>query len=274
MRQFGRVLELKIGNRKESIVINNLRVTFSIKKTLSSEPNTAEISVYNLNDSNRNLITGKQYHFLELSVCYKEDVLRLIFCGDILTVENKLTGQDIITTMRCGDGHRAYTEKTIIKTMQKGQKDSDFLNEAVSSFGVQKGAINLPNDRVLPRGKVMMCDTREAMHKIAINNNADWSIQDDQLVVIPKNKALANNEGWVISRNTGMIGSPKKSNDGLEVTTLCNPHYRIGSLVRVESKLTEYNGDYKVKSIEHNGDLYGTNWHSKLVCTAGKFEKV
>ena len=274
MRQFGRVLELKIGNRKESIVINNLRVTFSIKKTLTSEPNTAEISVYNLNNSNRNLITSKQYNFLELSVCYKEDVLRLIFCGDILTVENKLIGQDTITTMRCGDGHRAYTEKTIIKTMQKGQKDSDFLNEAVSSFGVQKGAINLPNDRVLPRGKVLMCDTREAMHKIAINNNADWSIQDNQLVVIPKNKALANNEGWVISRNTGMIGSPQKSNEGLEVTTLCNPHYRIGSLVRVESKLTEYNGDYKVKSIEHNGDLYGSNWHSKLVCTGGKFEKV
>ena len=274
MRQFGRVLELKIGNRKESIVINNLRVTFSIKKTLTSEPNTAEISVYNLNNSNRNLITSKQYHFLELSVCYKEDVLRLIFCGDILTVENKLTGQDIITTMRCGDGHRAYTEKTIIKTMQKGQKDSDFLNEAVSSFGVQKGAINLPNDRTLPRGKVLMCDTRETMHKIAINNNADWSIQDDQLVVIPKNKALANNDGWVISRNTGMIGSPKKTNDGLEITTLCNPHYRIGSLVRVESKLSEYNGDYKIKSIEHNGDLYGTNWHSKLVCTGGKFEKV
>lgn len=274
MKQFGRVLEFKIGNRKECIIINNLRVTFSIKKTLSSEPNTAEISVYNLNNSNRNLITSKQYHFLELSVCYKEDVLRLIFCGDILTVENKLTGQDIITTMRCGDGHRAYTEKTIIKTMQKGQKDSDFLNEAVSSFGVQKGEINLPNDRILPRGKVMMCDTREVMHKIAINNNADWSIQDDQLVVIPKNKALANSEGWVISKTTGMIGSPKKSNEGLEITTLCNPHYRIGSLVRVDSVLTEYNGDYKIKSIEHNGDLYGTNWHSKLVCIGGKFNKV
>ena len=92
----------------------------------------------------------------------------------------------------CHQVIRAYTEKTIVKTMQKGQKDSDFLNEAVSSFDVHKGAIDLPNDRVLPRGKVMMCYTREAMHKIAINNNADWSIQDDQLVVIPKNKAFAN----------------------------------------------------------------------------------
>ena len=154
-------------------------------------------------------------------------MLRLIFCVEILKVENKLTGQDIITTMKCADGHRAYTEKTIIKTMEKGQKDSDFLNEAVSSFGVQRGSINLPNDRVLPRGKVMMCDTRDVMHKIAINNNADWSIQDDQLVVIPKDRALANNEGWVISRTTGMIGSPQKTDKGLEVTTLCNPQYRI-----------------------------------------------
>jgi hypothetical protein len=57
VRQFGRVLAVKIGNRKESIAINNLRVTFSIKKTLTSEPNTGEISVYNLNDNNRNLIS-------------------------------------------------------------------------------------------------------------------------------------------------------------------------------------------------------------------------
>lgn len=274
MQQFGRVLELKIGNRIESMVINNLRVTFSIKKTLTSEPNTGEISIYNLNDSTRNLITSKQYYFLELSVCYKEDILRLIFSGDILTIENKLTGQDIITTLRCGDGQRAYTEKTIVKTMEKGQQDSDFLNEAVSSFEVQRGVIDLPNDRFLPRGKVMMCDVRDIMNKIAINNNADWSIQNGQLFVIPKDKALANDEGWLISRTTGMIGSPRKSNQGIEITTLCNPHYKIGSLVRVESKLTEFNGDYKIKTIEHNGDLYGTNWHSKLVCIDGQFDEI
>lgn len=59
-----------------------------------------------------------------------------------------------------------------------------------------------------------MSDTREAMHKGAINNNVDWSIQDDQLVVIAKNKALVNNKSWVISRNTGMIGNPKKLTTG------------------------------------------------------------
>ena len=274
MRQFGRMLQLKIGNQNESIIIDHLRVTFSIKKTLTSDPNAAEISIYNLNDSNRNLIATKQYHLLELSVCYKDDMLRLIFCGDIINVENKLNDKDIITVLRCGDGYKAFTEKTIIKTVAKGQTDNDLLNEAANSFGIQKGSINLPNDRVLPRGKVMMCDTREVMHEIAINQNADWFIQDGQLFIIPKNKGLANNEGWVISRTTGMIGIPQKNNEEVEVKTLCNPHYKVGSIVRIESRVSECNGDYKIKSIEHNGDLYGSNWYSKLVCTSGEFEEI
>ena len=50
--------------------------------------------------------------------------------------------------------------------------------------------------------------------------------------------------------------------------------HRDKPLVRIESNSTEYNGDYKIISIEHNGDLYGFNWHSKLVCICGKFDKV
>jgi len=32
MRQFSRMLQLKIGNQNESIIIDHLRITFSIKK--------------------------------------------------------------------------------------------------------------------------------------------------------------------------------------------------------------------------------------------------
>ncbi|QHJ84957.1 MAG: hypothetical protein [Bacteriophage sp.] len=272
MKQFGRVLQLNIGNTKESLVYNNLRITFDVKKTITQEPNTAEIGIYNLNSTNRNLITSKKYNLVELFVCYQEDDLRMIFKGNVISVENTSSGNDIITKLKCGDGYTAYTEKTIIKTMAAGQTDSDFLNAAANSFGIQKGNIDLPNDRALPRAKTFMCDTREAMSKIATNNNADWSIQDDQLVVVPKNKAIKNNEGFVISRETGMIGSPQKTDKGLELTTLCNPHFKIGALVRVQSVLTEYNGDYKVQSIQHSGDLLGGDWKSKLVCTGGKFE--
>ncbi|RKS86917.1 hypothetical protein DES39_0123 [Orbus hercynius] len=276
MRQFGRVIQLNIGNETESVIYNNLKITFNITKTISSEPNTSEISIYNLNPNNRNLITTKVYNHVELFVSYRDDDLRMIFKGDIIEVTNSESGLDIITKLKCSDGYFAYTEKTIITTIAAGLDDSDVLSEALGSFGarIQKGNIDLPNHSVLPRPRVLMCDTREAVNRVALNNNADWSIQDHQLVMLPKEKAIRADEGFLISSATGMIGCPQKTSNGLEVTTLCNPHFKIGALVRIESKSAEYNGDYKIQSIQHSGDLTGNDWKSKLVCIGGKFTQI
>lgn len=271
MKQFGRVIQLNIGNATESVIYNNLRITFDVNKTIDAEPNVADITLYNLNQTNRNLITSKHYNHVELYVNYREDDLRMIFKGDIITVTNTQSELDIVTKLKCSDGYRAYTEKTIIKTLSAGHSDDDIVTESLLSFGVQKGHVDLPNNKTLPRGRVYMCDTREAVSKVAKNNNANWSIQDNQLVIIPKNKAIRNDEGYVISSSTGMIGSPQKTNQGLEVTTLCNPHYKIGAFVRIQSKTEEYNGDYKIQSIKHSGDLLGDGWKSKLVCYGGNF---
>lgn len=275
MKQFGRVIQLNIGNATESMIYNNLRITFNITKTITSEPNTSEISIYNLNQNSRNLITSKVYDHVELFVSYQEDDLRMIFKGDIIEVINTQSGLDIITKLKCSDGYFAYTEKIIVKTIAAGQTDADVLHkEVISSFSIQQGAIDLPYDQALPRARVFMCDTRDVANRIAQNNNADWSIQDHQLIIIPKNKAIQNDDGFIISSTTGMIGSPKKTSKGLEITTLCNPHFKIGSLVKVESKSEEYNGHYKVKSIQHSGDLTGNEWKSKLICVAGEFSLI
>lgn len=271
MKQFGRVIQLKIGNSSESVIYENLRITFDITKTITSEPNASEISIYNLNQANRNLITTKVYNRVELYVGYKEGDLRMIFKGDIIKVVNTQSDLDVITKLKCSDGYFAYTGKTLVKTIAAGQSDSDVINESLNSFGIQKGNIELPCNKILPRARVMMCNTRDAVNKVALNNNADWSIQDNQLVVIPRDKAIRDDEGFVISSETGMIGTPQAVSGGIEVTTLCNPHFKIGSLVRIESKFKEYCGDYKIKSIQHSGDLIGNDWKSKLVCTGGKF---
>lgn len=274
MKQFGRVLQLKIGNKEESVLIKNLRVAFEITKTITKEPNPAKIVIYNLNESHRNLITQKIYNFAELFIGYATGDLRLVFCGDIQEVTTSINNCDIITNLKCGDGYTAYSEKTIVKTFNAGQKDSDFWNEALISFELESGAVEMPNDRSLPRAKVFMCDTKDALDKIASNNNADWSIQDNQLILIPKTSALKNDEGFIISRETGMVGSPQKSNKGLEVKCLCNPHLKIGGLVRVESKIKEYNGDYKITSLTHSGDLMGGDWVSRIVCINGQFKEM
>lgn len=271
MKQFGRVIKLILGNENESIEINVLRIAFDIEKIIKSEPNDATITVYNLNDSNRDLLTSKEYDRLELFVGYVADSPKLIFKGDIISVINEKDDLDIITTLKCADGYKAFTQSKTIRTMSAGQTDNDFVDQALKDFKTARGNIDLPNDRALPRGKVFMCDTREVMNKIAKNNNANWSIQDGELVVLPKDKAL--DEGYIISSDTGMIGSPRKTDKGIEVTTLCNPEYKIGALIRIESRFKEYSGDFKIESIQHNGDILADDWFSNLVCMSGEFKK-
>lgn len=271
MKQFGRVIKLLIGNEKESKEIGGLRVAFDVEKVIKSEPNDATIEIYNLNDSNRDLLTSKEYDRVELYVGYVADSLKLIFKGDIISVINEKNDLDIITTLKCADGYKAYTQSKTMKTMSAGQTDNDFVEQALKDFKTARGDIDLPNDRALPRGKVFMCDTREVLNKIAKNNDADWSIQDGELVVLPKDKAL--DEGYIISSDTGMIGSPRKTDNGIEVTTLCNPEYKIGALIRIESRFKEYSGDFKIESIKHRGDILSDDWFSELKCKGGEFKK-
>ncbi|KGP42277.1 phage protein [Morganella morganii] len=274
MKQFGRLINLRIGNEKESIEITNLRISFSVEKTLTSEPNPAVIRIWNLNGSNRNLITSKIYNRLSLSVAYREDELRMIYKGDITDVVTLRDGADFITEMTCGDGHSAYTKAKVNKTLKAGSTDKDIMNEAAKSMGTEKGVVSLPKDRALPRGKVITGNARDVMHKVGRNNNADWSIQDGQVTVLPKDKVVSDNEGFVVSQTTGMINSPEKTDNGLQITMLCNAALRIGGLVRVESIIPEYNGDYKITELEHAGDFMGDDWYTKITCVGGKYQKV
>ncbi|TDB43216.1 phage protein [Photorhabdus luminescens] len=272
MKQFGRQLKLNIGNKKESIEITNLRVAFEVSKTITSEPNPATIRVYNLNQSHRNLITSKAYNKVSLAVGYEE--LRVIYTGDIIEVVTLRDDLDFIIEMTCGDGYEAYTGALVNKTLKAGSTDADILAEATKSMKAGNGVIDLPKDRALPRGKVLTGNARDVMHKIARNNGADWSVQDGNMVVLPKNKVLADNEGFVLSQETGMIGSPEKTDDGLQITCLCNPALRIGGLVQVQSIIPEYNGDYKITELEHSGDFMSDDWNTLITCIGGKYQKV
>ncbi|MCT8349741.1 hypothetical protein LGZ99_21700 [Photorhabdus temperata] len=272
MRQFGRQIKLTIGNTKESIEITNLRVTFEVSKTITSEPNPATIRVYNLNQSHRNLITSKTYNKASLAVGYDE--LRVIYTGDIIEAITVHDDLDFIIELTCGDGYEAYTGALVNKTLKAGATDADILSVATKSMKVDKGVVDLPKDRQLPRGKVLTGNARDIMHKIARNNGANWSVQDGNMIVLPKNKVLTDNEGFVLSQETGMIGSPEKTDDGLQITCLCNPALRIGSLVRIKSIIPEYNGDYKITELEHTGDFMSDDWHTLITCTGGKYQKV
>lgn len=272
MKQFGRQWKLDVSNDSETLSIDQLRVAFEIDKTINEKPNPAKIQVWNLNRNHINQILSQEYKKAALFVGYNE--LRQIYSGDITKVRIQREGLDFILTLECSDGHAAYTQSRAKTTLKAGATDKQIVEEIQKTMPkVQAGAIDIPNKRQLPRGRVLNGDSREVLNRVARNNNADWSIQDGSLVFLPKDKVLSD-DAVLISQDTGMINAPEQTDDGLEITCLLNPALQIGGLIKLESIIEYFNGEYKVVKLAHSGDGIGGDWHSKMTVVGGKFQKV
>ena len=146
MRQYGRRYRLEIGNRAQSIVIDNLAISFNIEKTISEEPNTSKIEIYNLNANNRNQIANKIFNQVKLFAGYDEP--RLIFAGQITQAYTSRNDLDFITHIECGDGQNDYSKSRLYTTLKAGVKDSDVVNMCVKAMSSSKqGVVDLPKDK-------------------------------------------------------------------------------------------------------------------------------
>lgn len=274
MRQFGRHYVLQVGNESESIQISNLRVKFSIQHSHDKKPNHAKISVINLNPTHRNLITNRQYNKIALSVGYGSvDDCRLIYAGQISKPHNERRGLDFYTVMECDDGATAYRTAFMNVTLAAGSTHSDVLNQCIETMGdVQPGVVGVDGDVTLSRGRTCYGMTRHILSQVAGHHNADWSIQNGSLMMLTTEYCLPD-DAVVLSQSSGMIGSPQVTDNGIEVSCLLNPALQVGGLIRIDSILDEYDGDYKIVALDISGDTHSNEWTCKVTAVNGKFKK-
>lgn len=283
--QLGRLLTLTVGNQSEAVSIvydERLRqvpnITAKGKKSNKAEPNTMTITIDNLSENIRNRISSKEFNLVKLEVGRYGEELRVLFVGTIdkCTHIRESSTATTRTVLECGDGSIQYASSYSAKTLKKGMTDSQVIEEIIKDMPeITKGVQDLPKDRVLPRGKTLLGNSRDELTRIAMRNNCDWSIQDGKLVFVPRNKVLPNSYGYLISAETGMVDSPQKNNDGgLSVKMFLNTSIFINSLIRVKSMINDYNGDYKVLEIEYDLSTRGNEWHQTCAVVGGEFQIV
>ena len=131
-RQYGRKYELQIGSDSQSVVINNLQISFFVDKTITDEPNKSKIEIYNLNLENRNKLINKEFKKVVLFAGYDEP--RLIFAGEINNAYTTRKDLDYITTLECGDGQTDYAKTKIYTTLKAGTKESDVVKNCLDKM--------------------------------------------------------------------------------------------------------------------------------------------
>lgn len=95
-------------------------------------------------------------------------------------------------------------------------------------------------------------------------------ILDDSVMAIWPKGGVRNGQQIVISADTGMVGYPARTQEGITLTTLFNPSLVFGSLVQVKSTLLPAEGQWRIASLTHEleAETPGGSWFSHIECPA------
>lgn len=266
MKRFDRKYQVTFGQRNGTLKqISELRIKFKVEKSPAKNANTANIEIYNLSESSRNLFQNDDPVIL-LSAGYNEKIGG-IFAGDVSKVEHKYDSinGDVITVIQAGDGEKALQKSTVSKSYIKGTKITNVVQDVISSFTNVSFSQNLsgviPAAAELVTGGSFEGQSDNILSELLSSFGLDFSIQDNELIVAG-NPALNETGIQVVSRNTGLIGSPSKTENGIALSMLLEASIRPGSIMKVESKFIT--GNYKATKVIYDGDNFNNNWYNSM----------
>lgn len=97
---------------------------------------------------------------------------------------------------------------------------------------------------------------------------ARYSIDRGVLAIWPRGGGLSD-APVMISKETGMVGYPDFSSNGLLVTSRYQPAVKLGGKIQVQSTLTPANGIWKVNRVIHDleAEMPDGKWFTSMECT-------
>jgi len=287
-RQWIRHCKLTIEGASGALDVSDMRIRFRVLQNTLQTPNNAEIIITNLSDATANLVReeGKK---VTLSAGY-EDSPGEIFTGEIIQKrKGRENPVDTYLTILATNADKAYNFAVVNKSLAAGHTFKDQVNvalEAMKPYGVTAGYIGDLGNKKMPRGRTMFGMARDFLRDIGFATNTAWSIQNNKLQVLENNKTLPG-DAFVLNSQTGMIGLPVQTVNGIIVRCLLNNKLRPGSRIQINQASIQQaafnpnytaavqndmlpsladDGFYKALVVDHHGDTRGNPWYTDLVC--------
>lgn len=252
-----------------AVVIRDLRVAFSVQRSLESSPNTAEVTVSNLAERTRAAFQEKPL-LVTLDAGYDDNEDRL-FSGDLLYARPKKLPVDWEVTMQLGDGARAHRHARVRRSFKAGVKLKDALSETAASMGLRiPDSVSDARELLssFSSGLTLEGPSERELSRLLGPTGLQWSVQDGALQIL-RDRDHRRDEAVVVSENTGMVGSPESGSPRqrgeqptLTVSKSLDPRITPGCRIQVESKVAR--GLYRVERVTHVGDTHGSEWTTKI----------
>ncbi len=262
-RQWLRASRLILQDDDGDLNLSDLHLSFKITKGGQETPNTCSITVYNVSESTY-ARTRKEYTRVILQAGYTE-ALSTLFEGNITEAKQTPSGAtDTLLVLQAADGDQAYNHAAVNHTLAAGASEEQatgVLGRSLVDQGSQAPAPGRSQGgaRTL-RGQALYAPSRLSLRVLARDQEASWSMQNGALQNVGDEGNLPGT-AIILSPTTGLLGSPRPSDEGYSLSCLLNPAFRVDGII----ELPEI-GQCRLLSVEHSGDTRGNDWSSALVC--------
>ena len=139
------------------------------------------------------------------------------------------------------------------------------------------GVITDDTGAAVIRGKVLFGKAANYVKKLAESVQSQLFVEDGKVNIVAA-KDYDGKTAVVLNSDTGLVGTPNQTDDGVSFTCLINPSTKLNTLVNIdanqvaqkkissgETAFQEVNADgiYRVVKIVYEGDTHGTPWYMK-----------
>ena len=267
-----RLFDRRVDVTVDNIRFQNLDCAFHVKKTLKPQPNTCELTIFNLSEEHIAQLENlrpKEPQATKGIGCRIEagyvDATSQLWLGDLRTVLTTREGSDWVTRLESGDGEKAWKNARLHVSYGPGTPIETSLRAMVRSLGLGEGNLSKfvgqlkqNGTAIWPAGKSFAGPVSRQLTAFAASAGLEVSIQDGALQFLDRGKALAGT-AVRLAPETGLIGSPTVDNDGvLEAKCLMIPDIRCGGLVTIDARRVK--GTYRIEEAEWAGDTAGDEW--------------
>ena len=128
--------------------------------------------------------------------------------------------------------------------------------------------------------------SREVLRQICALLGVSWTIVNGRVFFVPQ-EGYIEGDTIILNSDTGLIGIPEQTADGIIVRCLLNPKIFVGRRIRIDNTTINQarhslsytgvvqnsllpsiaaDGYYRVLAIDYSGDTRGQEWYCTLTC--------
>ena len=265
---FHRFVEIVVGPKNgEGFKISGLKITFSIEKTDSADPNKSRIQIYNLSQ-NTHVKAAVAGNHITLRAGYEDETISAIFFGDIVSGSRKKDGVDFVTELEVFDGRTAVMSGQVSVSYAKCTETRTVVQAFVDAIGLaHKGMENIPVGTTYPHGHTFIGMAGEGLQDVLNRYGLTYTVQNEMLYILKPGES-ADNTGLKLTSQTGLLTTPepvsdKTSDDDTnsepsnrwKFSTMLFPELVPGAACKIES--STLTGDVVIKKALFSGDNWG-----------------